>query len=205
MVSGRDSHHDNDVKTAHTPSFVFLLSSCATLLLFGTACSTISPSARRVNPPSKDGVSYWQGDQMGGSPSIRISLSEQKAYFYKGSELAGVSLISSGREGLDTVTGDFKIIQKDREHRSSIFGDYVNVQGEIIQKDVDTSKHPMPSGARYVGASMPCFMRIVGGTGMHAGFLPGYADSHGCIRMPDYMAAAFFDSVAVGTPVAIQF
>jgi lipoprotein-anchoring transpeptidase ErfK/SrfK len=51
---------------------------------------------------------------------------------------------------------------------------------------------------------MPNFMRIVGGTGMHEGYLPGYPASHGCIRMPGFMAAAFFRSVEVGTPVIIE-
>jgi len=51
---------------------------------------------------------------------------------------------------------------------------------------------------------MPYFMRIVGGTGMHEGFLPGYPASHGCIRMPSFMAEAFFRNVAVGTPVKVE-
>ena len=61
----------------------------------------------------------------------------------------------------------------------------------------------MPRGAVYDGARMPFFMRIVGGTGMHEGFLPGYPASHGCIRMPGRMAEIFFNTVSVGTPVTI--
>ena len=141
---------------------------------------------------------------MSGSPSVRISLSEQRAYFFKGAALAGVSLISSGREGRDTVTGDFHVIQKDKDHKSSVYGNYVDAQGEIVQEDVDTGKDPMPQGAHYVGAPMPHFMRVVAGTGMHEGYLPGYPASHGCIRMPGFMAEAFFRSVSVGTPVRIQ-
>ncbi|MDI1310664.1 L,D-transpeptidase family protein [Prosthecobacter sp.] len=148
--------------------------------------------------------SFWDGDSMRGSPSIRISLSQQRAFFYKGGQLAGVSPISSGREGLDTVTGKFKITQKDIDHVSSLFGDYVDADGNVIQKDVDTSKDPKPKGAIYDGARMPYFMRIVGGTGMHEGYLPGYAASHGCIRMPGHMAAAFFHSVELGTPVSVE-
>lgn len=141
---------------------------------------------------------------MTGSPFVRISLSEQRAYFFKGDQLVGVSLISSGREGIGTVTGNFRLLQKDRDHVSSLFGDYVDANGTVIQKDVDTSKDPKPKGAIYDGAKMPFFMRITGGTGMHAGFLPGYPASHGCIRMPAQMAEAFFHSVAVGTPVRID-
>jgi lipoprotein-anchoring transpeptidase ErfK/SrfK len=148
--------------------------------------------------------SFWNGDSMMGSPSIRISLSQQRAFFYKDGQLAGVSLISSGREGRNTVTGNFHIIEKDIDHVSSLFGDYVDASGNVIQKDVDTSKDPKPKGAIYDGAKMPYFMRIVGGTGMHEGYLPGYPASHGCIRMPGHMAAAFYHSVEVGTPVSIE-
>lgn len=173
-------------------------------VLVGSGCTTTEPLSNLPPGSGGDRTSYWQGDHLTGSPSILISLSEQRAYFYKGDQLAGVSLISSGREGHDTVLGDYKIIQKDRDHHSSLFGDYLDTHGDILMKDVDTSKTPMPKGARYEGAEMPYFMRIVDGTGMHAGFLPGYPDSHGCIRMPDYMARSFFHAVSVGTPVSIR-
>ena len=153
--------------------------------------------------PGYDNVSYWDGDQMKGPPSVRISLSEQRAYFYKGGQLAGVSWISTGREGRNTVTGNFKVIQKDKDHKSSLYGDYVDAQGNPVKKDIDNTKDPVPPGAHFDGAKMPFFMRIVGGTGMHQGFLPGYPASHGCIRMPGFMAEAFFRNVSVGTPVSI--
>jgi lipoprotein-anchoring transpeptidase ErfK/SrfK len=140
---------------------------------------------------------------MTGAPSVHISLSEQRAYFYKGGQLAGISWISTGREGKNTVTGNFHIIQKDKDHKSSLYGDYVDAQGKIVKKDIDRSKDPIPPGAHFDGAKMPNFMRIVGGTGMHEGFLPGYPASHGCIRMPGFMALDFFNAVSVGTPVTI--
>jgi hypothetical protein len=150
-----------------------------------------------------DNVSYWDGDGVPGAPRIRISLSEQRAYFYKGGELVGVSVISTGREGHDTPTGNYKIIQKDADHKSSVYGDWVDAAGNVIQKDIDNRKDPKPPGAIYDGAKMPHFMRIVGGVGMHAGFLPGYPASHGCIRMPPFMAQNFFNNVQMGTPVSI--
>jgi lipoprotein-anchoring transpeptidase ErfK/SrfK len=52
---------------------------------------------------------------------------------------------------------------------------------------------------------MPYFMRVTGGIGMHEGFLPGYAASHGCIRMPGFMAERFFENVSVGTPVTVTY
>ena len=185
--------------------------------LFTTACATRDPrftddtvylggfhsAHTRAPRASSDTVSYWDGDGMPGAPSIRISLSEQRAYFYKGGELVGISAISTGREGFGTNTGSFKIIQKDKDHVSSRFGDYIERDGTIIQKEIDRDKDPMPRGAIYDGARMPFFMRIVGGTGMHAGFLPGYPASHGCIRMPGQMAEIFFNHVSLGTPVSV--
>lgn len=150
-----------------------------------------------------DNVSYWDGDHVKGPPSVSISLSEQKAYFYKGQELVGVSVISTGREGFDTPMGRFKFTQKDRTHKSSLYGDYVDREGNVLMKDIDNTKDRKPPGAIFDGAKMPFFMRITGGVGMHEGFLPGYPASHGCIRMPGFMAEAFFNNITLGTPVTI--
>ena len=51
---------------------------------------------------------------------------------------------------------------------------------------------------------MPYFLRIHGGIGMHAGYLPGYPASHGCIRLPERLAEKFFENASVGTPVEIR-
>lgn len=150
-----------------------------------------------------DGTSYWDGDEMKGPPSIVIHLDEQKAYFYKGKQLAGVSAISTGREGFDTPTGSFHIIQKDKDHVSSRYGNYIDANGAIVANQIDTTVTPKPKGTTYDGDEMPYFMRIVGGTGLHEGYLPGYPASHGCIRMPGFMAENFFYNVSVGTPVTI--
>lgn len=140
---------------------------------------------------------------MHGSPSIRIVLNEQMVYFYKGGQLAGASPISSGKEGYATKPGRFSIIEKDIDHRSSAYGWYVTRDGTPVQKDVDVRKDPRPPGTVFEGADMRYFMRIVGGIGMHAGYLPGYADSHGCIRLPEDMAAKFYHASPLGTPVTI--
>jgi hypothetical protein len=150
-----------------------------------------------------DNVSYWDGDGVPGKPSIKISLGEQRAYFYKSGQLVGISQLSTGREGLNTPLGQYKIIQKDIDHASSRFGDYVDASDNVIVQNIDNEKDPKPPGTHYKGAPMPYFMRIVGGVGMHAGYLPGYPASHGCIRMPEFMAEDFFKSVEKGTPVTI--
>lgn len=172
-----------------------------TLYLTQNGGSSTVPDRGR---PAFDTVSYWDGDGIAGAPSVVIRLSEQRAYFFKANQLVGVSSISTGREGFGTPAGNFKIIQKDKDHVSSRFGDYLDAQtGAVIKKDADRNVDPLPKGAKYDGARMPYFMRIVGGTGMHEGFLPGCPASHGCIRMPSFMAEAFFRNVSTGTPVRI--
>ena len=102
--------------------------------------------------PPRDTVSYWDGDSVSGSPSVKISLGEQRAYFYKSGVLVGVSQLSTGREGLNTPLGNFKIIQKDKDHASSLFGDYVDSAGKVVVPNVDIKKDPKPPpGAHFKG------------------------------------------------------
>src|SRR3977135_771654 len=72
----------------------------------------------------QDNVSYWDGDDMDGKPSVKISLGEQRAYFYRIGKLVGISQLSTGREGLNTPIGHFASHQKDVNHVSSKYGDY---------------------------------------------------------------------------------
>jgi hypothetical protein len=61
----------------------------------------------------------------------------------------------------------------------------------------------VPRGGKFIPAPMSYFMRFHGATGMHAGYLPGYPASHGCVRMPEQRAVAFFNALDVGTPVHV--
>ena len=148
--------------------------------------------------------SYWDGEGVSGAPSILIDLSEQTASFYKGSKLVGVSAISSGRDGRVTPVGNYKIIAKELDHHSNLYGDYVDAAGNVLVRNVDAKKDPKPPGAVFAGSPMPFFMRLnCPGVGMHQGFLPGVPDSHGCIRMPEKMVKIYYENVSVGTPVRI--
>lgn len=185
--------------------FAALLAGCADDPRYDRETAYLGDSGRifHEREPSFDNVSYWDGEGVPGSPKIVIRLGNQRAYFYKGSTLVGVSAISTGREGFHTPTGSYKVIEKDIDHVSSKYGNYVDAYGNILMKDIDTTKDRKPPGAIYDGAKMPYFMRIVGGYGMHEGFLPGYPASHGCIRMPGFMAEAFYRNAPLGTPVMV--
>jgi lipoprotein-anchoring transpeptidase ErfK/SrfK len=156
-------------------------------------------------PAIPDDVSYWDGDSVQGSPLIKINRSQQKAFFYKGGQLVGVSRISSGSEDHATPLGNYKITQKSKDHKSSLYGVFKDKQtGAMINDNVDIRVDKIPPGAIYYPAPMPNFMRFSGGIGMHTGYLPGYAASHGCIRMPHHMSEKFFANVSVGTPVVVE-
>jgi lipoprotein-anchoring transpeptidase ErfK/SrfK len=107
---------------------------------------------------------------------IVVSLADQRLYAYHNRQLIAWSNISSGRPGHETPTGTFTVTQKDVDHHSSLYDD----------------------------ASMPFFMRLTDtAVGLHAGFLPGYPASHGCVRLPFGMARQLYGCVETGTPVEI--
>ena len=137
-----------------------------------------------------------------GSLSIEIDLSAQKAWFLQDGQRVYETPISSGRAGYPTPAGDFAIIEKDFNHSSSLYGRIVGPDGRIVVSDADADM-PRPAGAKFVQAPMKYFLRFDGATGMHAGWLPGYPASHGCVRLPRHRAALFFNIAEVGTPVHV--
>jgi len=137
--------------------------------------------------------------------SIVVSISKQRAYLLNGEEIAIDSPISSGKRAGMTPTGRFSVMEKDKDHRSSVYGDFVDGSGRTVRSGVSTRIDSAPSGTHYVGAPMKWFMRLTGdGVGMHIGILPGYPASHGCIRMPPQGAEMFYNKVKIGTPVAVE-
>jgi lipoprotein-anchoring transpeptidase ErfK/SrfK len=149
-----------------------------------------------------DNLTYDYIRRPSGKVAILIDLSDQHAYLYSGGEVVLTAPVSTGREGYNTPAGKYKVVEKDINHRSSIYGAYEQ-NGRIVRENVDVRKDPRPPGATFVGAPMPYFLRIVGGVGLHAGYLPGYPASHGCIRMPEPKAERFYEAARVGTSVTI--
>jgi lipoprotein-anchoring transpeptidase ErfK/SrfK len=133
---------------------------------------------------------------------VEIDLQQQRAYLIRGRDLLLESPISTGRYGHLTETGSFKVLEKELNHHSSIYGKIVDANGNTIVSDADVDMKVPPAG-KFIPAPMRYFMRFHGADGMHAGYLPGYPASHGCVRMPEQLAIAFFNSVEVGTPVTV--
>lgn len=139
-----------------------------------------------------------------GPASLVIDLSEQRVYFYKGESLVGESKCSSGKKSFDTPSGEYKVIQKNANHVSNLYGNFVDSEGVVTKRDVDTSKMKVPEGMVFSGAKMPYFQRFTGGYGLHAGNVSRRRASHGCVRLPRTMAQRFFSQTTIGTPVSVQ-
>jgi lipoprotein-anchoring transpeptidase ErfK/SrfK len=139
-----------------------------------------------------------------GRSSIVVNLRDQEAYLYRGSNRTASSRISSGREGYRTPVGTFRVIRKDKDHRSSIYGDYFDASGKVVKANVDSRHDPKPPHSHFVGTPMPYFVEFSPGYGLHQGYLPGVPASHGCIRMPYWKARQFYNVAQIGTPVVVR-
>jgi ankyrin repeat protein len=126
---------------------------------------------------------HWHSSQilLGGGPSpdqlrLEISLALQRVALVKNGVAIYRTQCSTGRQGYSTRRGDFVITNKERNHRSTIYH-----------------------------VEMPYFMRLSClDFGMHAGIVPNYPASHGCIRLPEEAARKFFSEIPVGTLVTVQ-
>ena len=135
---------------------------------------------------------------------VVVSLPKQRAYLMAGEQIVIESPISSGKRGHTSPTGHLQVLEKDPNHHSSLYGDFVDNSGRIVRAGVSARIDAAPSGTHFAGATMKWFMRLTDdGVGMHIGILPGYPASHGCVRESVDGAKLFYDHVKVGTPVDV--
>lgn len=125
----------------------------------------------------KPGQFLWRNvPDSAGNERVIVSLSDQQAYLYRGSELMAVAAMSSGTSENPTPLGIFQVLEKKTMHYSR----------------------------KYNNAPMPFMQRIDRfGIALHAGENPGRPASHGCIRLPKQFAQKLFSTTSVGTPVMI--
>src|SRR5262245_49450645 len=134
----------------------------------------------RVSPDTvtlKPGEYVWEPERAPEGPLLIVaSITEQVAYVYRNGVCIARSSVSTGRPGHRTPTGVFTILEKEVHHTSSI----------------------------YKGAEMPYMERVTwGGIALHAGDLPGYPDSHGCVRLPLEFSKLLFGVTMKGATVII--
>ena len=136
---------------------------------------------------------------------VVISLGKQRVYLMAGDQIYIDSPISSGKAGHESPRGNWSVLEKDPNHRSSVYGNFVDHSGRTVRSGVSTKIDSAPSGTHYEGAPMKWFCRLTQtGVGMHIGILPGYPASHGCIRLPADIAPIIYSKVRVGTKVVVE-
>jgi len=136
---------------------------------------------------------------------IIINLATQRARLLGGDAVYIDTPISSGKLAARTPAGTFAILEKINEHRSGMYGHFVDKRGQIVRAGVSMRLDAAPAGTHYVDAPMRFFCRFGnGGIGVHSGILPGYPAAHGSIRLPEEVAKLVFGKVKVGTPVEIR-
>lgn len=147
-----------------TPQTPSLLRTVARLAMTATlALAAVLPAAAQDLAPG--GFEWTPEAAPAGPVVIVVSLPEQRAHVYRNGIRTGVATISSGKPGNETPTGVFPILQKSRDHRSNL----------------------------YNNAPMPFMQRLTwDGIALHAGRIPGYPASHGCVRLPKAFAEQLF-------------
>jgi lipoprotein-anchoring transpeptidase ErfK/SrfK len=135
--------------------------------------ASIEERAANLDP----GKFVWQPDRAAdGHVEVVVSLPLQVAYVYRGGTLIGASSVSTGAPGHETPVGRFNILQKRKVHHSNL----------------------------YDNAPMPYMQRLTwSGVALHAGHIPGYPASHGCVRLPKRFAEKLFQVTDLGALVMI--
>lgn len=137
--------------------------------------------------------------------NVVVSLSRQRVYLMLNREIVIDAPVSSGKVGHTTPAGTYRIREKELNHFSNIYGNFVDRTGRVVRAGISAKIDTAPSGTHYEGAPMRFFMRLTdGGVGMHIGILPGYAASHGCVRLPADVAPMIYERVKEGTTVVVQ-
>jgi lipoprotein-anchoring transpeptidase ErfK/SrfK len=162
---------------------------------------------KRPEPvPEARTLYQWDAEGLSGRTRVVIDLRRQIADVSIGGQPAGWAFVATGKEGYSTPAGEFTIVEKVVDKRSTLYGWIVDADGNVVNSDADARTDKAPPGGEFVHAPMPYWMRLTWrGVGMHAGRIPepGEPASHGCIRLPEEFAPLLFDVVEIGTPVRV--
>jgi hypothetical protein len=146
-----------------------------TVMGLGLAAHAATPA--QAGDGLRPGQFVWTPEVAPRGPvAVIVSLPEQRAHVYRNGVRIGTSTISSGKPGHATPPGIYTILQKRREHYSNLYDD----------------------------APMPFMQRLTwDGVALHAGNLPGYPASHGCVRLPRAFAEQLFAATGIGSVVVV--
>lgn len=156
---------------------IFVAGASAAGLIAFTGAEYLALAASDNSVGLKPGTFRWEPEKSPqGLVAIVVSIPDQRVHVYRNGVRIGLSTCSTGKKGHATPTGVFTILQKDKHHHSSTY-----------------NNAPMPNMNRLTWQ----------GVALHAGNLPGYPASHGCIRLPLKFSEFLFGATHVGTPVIV--
>ena len=198
-------------------STLFLLPSCARLASLpeqARALISTSPHAqgsyahfKSENYPQRSNA-YFNNEVLARTnPSnshIEISLSMQRAFLMNGDEVAIDYPVSTGKTTHPTPPGSYSILEKTQDKRSNLYGTVLDASGNVVDSGADSRTAEIPPGGKFLGASMPYWMRFTWtGIGHHVGNVPRYPASHACIRGQEDILPIVFSKVKIGTKAEI--
>lgn len=175
-----DMHTAADRRSLHRSALFLAFALGASLLAAPAFAAAPASTDAEVVSPIGDlapGQFEWTPEASPTGPvTIVVSIPAQMVHVYRGDVRIGRSTVSSGRPGYDTPTGTFEILEKDRTHHSN----------------------------KYDNAPMPFMQRLTwDGVALHAGHIPGYPASHGCVRLPMAFAEKLFEVTEKGGRVIV--
>ena len=161
------------IRRRWSPAIVALAAMAALMAITTAQPADAAPRQARPEPTAEATASRDAGEPI----MAIVSIKSQKVTFYDGGGWILRAPVSTGTKGRETPAGVFSVVEKDKDHRSSLYDD----------------------------AWMPHMLRITwNGIALHGGPLPGYPASHGCVRMPFGFAEKLFDKVRIGTRIIIS-
>ncbi len=135
---------------------------------------------------------------------IHICLKEQRGRLYVGNKVAIDFPTSTGVSDYPTKPGSYKVISKEVDHTSNLYGKMYDAEGKCIDSNANATD-AVPEGGKFVGSPMPYWQRLTGaGLGLHVGNVRRRPVSHGCIRLQPETAKTLYKETKIGTPVFIQ-
>lgn len=136
---------------------------------------------------------------------IHICLEQQRGRLYVDGKVAADWPVSTGKDGSETPTGTFPIMEKKKRYFSITWGTIVDKDDICVVESADSRVDKVPPGGAFLGAKMMNWQRLTGGgIGIHTGPVRGgQRVSHGCIRTPGFIADALFEITKVGSKVTI--
>jgi hypothetical protein len=160
-----------------TPAIALVMTALAPTYVAAQQVELGNRNVLDVVPKLKPGQYVWAPEKTGDGPALAIvNLASQKLVMFRNGVPIGASTISSGKTGHETPTGVFTILQKKKDHYSKTY-----------------NNAPMPNMQRLTWK----------GIALHAGNLPGYPASHGCVRLPLKFSALLFGATNLGMTVVI--